>query len=200
MTGVSGAGKSTVCGELRARGHVALDADNDGFSRWVGRTEGEIVVDPPDPVPEGWLDRYGWAIVRERVEALAEKSRSRIAFLCGSVENEEDVRDLFDLVVCLVIDEDTLRHRLATRTTNTFGRHPEELAAALKWNPRMRAIYESRGAMVIDASAPVNEVVDTVIAAARELTGSPETGKPEGVCRDHGTPLLDWRRIGDLNS
>ncbi|WP_405533961.1 hypothetical protein OG787_00790 [Streptomyces sp. NBC_00075] len=157
---------------LRGRGHVALDADEDGFSRWIDRATGEVVMDPPDPVPEGWLDRYGWAIARERVETLVEESRSRIAFLCGSVENEADVRDVFDLVVCLVIDEDTLRHRLATRTTNAFGQHPEELAAALKWNPQMRAIYERRGATIIDASKPVTEVVDSVIDAVQGLAGS----------------------------
>ncbi|MGW6007993.1 AAA family ATPase [Streptomyces sp. NPDC055210] len=172
VTGNSGAGKSTVGGVLRARGYVALDADDDGFSRWIDRASGEVVVDPPDPVPEGWLDRYGWAIVRERVEVLVEESRSRVAFLCGSAENEADVRDLFDLTVCLVVDEDTLRHRLATRTTNTFGRHPEELAAALKWNPLMQSIYESNGATVIDASRPLAEVVGRVLDAVQELTGA----------------------------
>lgn len=172
VTGNSGTGKSTVGGVLRARGYVALDADDDGFSRWIDRATGEVVVDPPDPVPGGWLDRYGWAIVRERVEALAEESRSRIAFLCGSAENEADVLDLFDMTVCLLIDEDTLRHRLATRTTNTFGRHPEELAAALKWNPLMRSLYEGRGATVVDASRPLPEVVGSVIDAVQELTAA----------------------------
>lgn len=171
VTGNSGTGKSTVCGVLRARGYVALDADEDGFSRWIDRAKGEVVMDPPYPVPEGWLDRYGWAIVRERVETLVEESRFRIAFLCGSAENEAEVRDLFDVIVCLVINEDTLRHRLATRTTNPFGQHPEELAAALEWNPRMRAIYERRGATIIDASKPVTEVVDSVIDAVQELSG-----------------------------
>ncbi|MEU1272676.1 hypothetical protein [Streptomyces sp. NPDC005799] len=171
VTGNSGTGKSTVSGVLRAWGYVAFDADEDGFSRWIDRSSGEVVMDPPYPVPEGWLERYGWVIVRERVEALVEESRSRIAFLCGSAENEEDVRDLFDVTVCLVIDEDTLRHRLATRTTNAFGQHPEELAAALEWNPRMRAIYESLGATVIDASKPVNEVVDSVIDAVQPRRG-----------------------------
>ncbi|MEU3341314.1 AAA family ATPase [Streptomyces sp. NPDC006668] len=165
VTGNSGTGKSTVCGVLRARGYVAFDADEDGFCRWVDRSNGEVVMDPPYPVPEGWLERYGWMIIRERVEALVEESRSRTAFLCGSAENEADVRELFDVTVCLVIDEDTVRHRLATRTTNAFGQHPEELAAALEWNPRMRAIYESLGATVIDASKPVSEVVDSVIDA-----------------------------------
>ncbi|MFH8469136.1 hypothetical protein [Streptomyces sp. NPDC017991] len=172
VTGNSGAGKSTVGGVLRARGYVAFDADEDGFSRWIDRATGEVVVDPPDPVPGGWLDRYGWAIVRERVEVLVEESRSRVAFLCGSAENEADVGDLFDMTVCLVIDEKTLRHRLATRTTNTFGRHPEELAAALKWNLLTESIYVSRGATVIDASRPLAEVVDRVLDTVQELTAA----------------------------
>ncbi|WP_413755375.1 hypothetical protein [Streptomyces sp. MMBL 11-3] len=171
VTGNSGAGKSAVCAVLRTRGHVALDADEDGFSRWVDRTRGEVVTDPPSPVPQGWLDRYGWVVVRERVEALAEESRSGVAFLCGSAENEADVLDLFDVTVCLVIDDDTLRHRLATRTTNTFGRHPEELAAALKWNPLTRAIHEARGATIIDACKPLTEVADDVIDAVQGLFG-----------------------------
>ncbi|MFJ9736612.1 AAA family ATPase [Streptomyces sp. NPDC101166] len=172
VTGNSGTGKSTVCGMLRERGHVALDADEDGFSRWFDRADGEVVTDPPFPVPGGWLDRYGWAIVRERVQNLVDESRTGVMFLCGSAENEADVLDLFDIVVCLVIDEATLRHRLATRTTNPFGRHPEELAAALEWNPRMRAMYESRGATIIDASKPVTEVVDSVIDAVQGLGGN----------------------------
>ncbi|MEW2615812.1 hypothetical protein AB0937_37755 [Streptomyces sp. NPDC047880] len=173
VTGNSGTGKSTVCGVLRARGYVALDADEDGFSGWIDRANGEVVTDPPYPVPRGWLDRYGWEIVRERVMSLAEESRSRIAFLCGSAENEADVLDLFDVIVCLVIDEDVLRHRRATRTTNPFGQHPEELAAALMWNPRMRAIYERRGETIIDATEPVTEVVDSVIQSVQELRGGP---------------------------
>ncbi|MFF3737250.1 hypothetical protein [Streptomyces sp. NPDC002566] len=173
VTGNSGTGKSTVCGMLRERGHVALDADEDGFSRWIDRADGKVVTDPPCPVPRGWLDRYGWVIVRERVEALVDESRSGVAFLCGSAENEADVIDLFDLIVCLVIDEATLRHRLATRTTNTFGQHPEELAAALKWNPRMRPMYVSRGATIIDACKPVTEVVDSVVDAVQGLGAMP---------------------------
>jgi hypothetical protein len=165
VTGNAGTGKSAVCEMLRARGHAAFDSDNEGFSHWIDRATGEAVVEPPDPVPQGWLDRYGWVFDRARIEALAEASRSRIAFLCGSAENEADVRDLFDAVVSLVADDDVLRHRLATRTTNTFGQHPEELAATLEWNPRLRAVYESYGATIIDASMPLSLVVDGVLDA-----------------------------------
>ena len=35
LTGMSGTGKSTVIGELTARGYKAVDVDCDEFSQWV---------------------------------------------------------------------------------------------------------------------------------------------------------------------
>lgn len=141
LTGSSGVGKSTVCVLLADRGELAVDADWAGYNDWVDRDSGDVVVDPPDPVPQGWLDRYGWRIDRTKVRALATRARDTTAFLCGSVENEIDVWELFDLVVCVVVDNETLRHRLATRTSNSFGKHPEELAAALDHNGRAESHY-----------------------------------------------------------
>ncbi|GHF92796.1 MULTISPECIES: hypothetical protein [Amycolatopsis] len=102
------------------------------------------------------------AIDRAKVEALAARAAGGIAFFCGCPENHEDVRDLFDLVICLVIDEDTLRNRLRTRTSNSFGKHPEELAAALADNA-----YRHPGATIIDGTRPLPEVADTILATAR---------------------------------
>ncbi|MEY9903973.1 dephospho-CoA kinase [Catenulispora sp. MAP12-49] len=171
VTGNSGVGKSTLCDVLKGRGRAAFDADWDGYSHWADRTSGRSVTDPPDPVPAGWLDRFGWRISRERVEELAARMRDDTAFLCGSAENEDEVRDLFDLVVCLVIDERTLRHRLRTRTNNSFGQHPEELAAALDHNSRAEPGYRSLGATIIDGTRPPAEVAEAVLAAAAAAAG-----------------------------
>ena len=163
ITGNSGVGKSTVCEVLRARGYVSLDTDEDGFSRWVDRASNEVISDPPYPVPEGWLDRYGWRIDREKVRQLAEASRTTIAFLCGSAENEAEVRDLFDSIICLVIDDATLTQRLATRTNNTFGQNPEELAAAIKWNSSERSRYLRLGAAIVDGAETPMVVADNIV-------------------------------------
>ncbi|MEU6273257.1 cutinase family protein [Streptomyces populi] len=68
----------------------------------MDRTNGRVVVGPPDPVPAGRLDRFAWRISRTRVEALTTGSRGRVTFLFDSVENEVDVWDLFDIVVCVL--------------------------------------------------------------------------------------------------
>ena len=172
VTGNSGAGKSTACAMLRSRGLAAVDADRDGYCCWTDRASGFVVDDPPDPVPPGWLDRHGWTIDRAKVDALAVQAQGTVAFLCGSAENEADVRDLFDLVLCFVIDDRTLRERLRTRTTNSFGRNPEELAAALQHNADAEFRYRRQGATIIDATLPPPEVADLVVARAlRTATG-----------------------------
>jgi AAA domain len=165
VTGTSGVGKSTVCALLKSRGHLAIDADGEGFNHWVGRTGGEVITDPPNPVPSGWLDRFAWLICPSEVEALAERCEDKTALLFGSVENEVDVWDLFDLVICLVADNETIRDRLQTRVANPFGKNPEELAAALKWNETSELTNRRRGATIIDGKLPPSKVADAVVAA-----------------------------------
>jgi AAA domain len=166
VTGSSGVGKSTVCDLLKSRGELAVDADFEGFSYWVDRKSGRVVTSPPDPVPAGWLERFGWNISRAEVEILSRTMRDKTAFLCGSAENEEAVRDLFDHMICLVADNETIRDRLGTRTTNPFGKHPEELAAALGWNDDVESRYRRLSATIIDGTQPPAEVADAILAAA----------------------------------
>jgi hypothetical protein len=164
VTGNSGAGKSTVCEQLKRRGELAFDADWEGYSHWVDRASGQVVAEPPYPVPAGWLDRYGWQISRAEVAALAGRLNGTTAFLCGSAENEAEVRDLFDRMVCLVVDTGTLRDRLLSRTGNAFGANPEELAAAIDANDT-EAAYRRLGATIIDGTRRPDEVADAVVAS-----------------------------------
>jgi hypothetical protein len=112
ITGNSGAGKSTAEAWLRSAGYLTLDADDEGLCRWVSRSTGKPVIGPPYPVPRGWLARFGWEIDRTKVEEIVERSGAQRVFLFGSAENEAAVRDLFDVIVCLIVDDETLRDRV----------------------------------------------------------------------------------------
>lgn len=175
VTGSPGVGKSTVCALLRARHELAVDTDWEGYNHWVDRATGEVVIDPSYPVPAGWLECFAWRISRAEVQALVERAHDKTAFLFGSVENEIDVWDLFDHVVCLVADNGTLEHRLLTRTTNEFGKHPEELAAALDRNDAVETNYRRFGATIIDGRLPPSEVADAILVAVGD--SAPE-GRP----------------------
>lgn len=70
----------------------------------------------------------------------------------------------FEQVVCLVANDEILTRRLATRTTNDFGKHPQERAAVLGWNQTIAARYRELGASIVDAARPLDEVVREVLA------------------------------------
>jgi hypothetical protein len=70
------------------------------------------------------------------------------------------------------MDDATLLHRLTTRTTNAFGKHPDELRAALEWNQTVEANYRRLGATIIDASLPLETVVSDVLAAVRRQSSA----------------------------
>ena len=168
VTGISGAGKSTGCGIVRSLGAAAVDTDWDGFNHWVDRATSEPAVDPPYPTPEDWVDDHAWQIRPDLVRALRDEGPG-VTFLFGAVENEVEVWELFDRVACLLIDDETVRHRLATRTTNAFGKHPRDLERVLGWNRDMDRIYRRLGAVLIDGTRPVDEVAEAVLRLADDL-------------------------------
>ncbi len=172
VTGVPGSGKSTVCAILKAQNRVAVDADWEGFNCWVSRATGERADHRPHPLPPGWRDQYAWQIDTQRVRDLAAEVDHGVGFLAGTVENEADAWDMFEHVICLVVDEETLRYRLATRTTNTFGKDPFELRMALSSNRGAVMRYRRFGATILDATQPVDAVVrDLLAAVGKRVTG-----------------------------
>jgi dephospho-CoA kinase len=166
LTGVPGAGKSTVRRELLRRGEIAYDADEDGLRVLLDRETGLPVEDPGrGNRPMNWHERHWYPIVRERVEDLRRDAEHGNVFLVGSVPNELDVWELFAVVICLVVDDETLLHRLETRTDNDFGKTAAVRDTVLGWNATSASTYERFGATLIDATQPLKNVVDEVLAA-----------------------------------
>ena len=157
VTGISGAGKSAVCDELNRRGYEAHDTDQDENAVWVNRKTGEVktVAGAADRTRPGWLDDQEWRLVPSKVQALAGRAGERLVFLCGSTANEGEVWQLFSRVIYLAIDEQTLRDRLASRTSNDFGKTPTELAAILSWHQVGEADYERFGAAIVVPVRPL---------------------------------------------
>ena len=160
ITGTPGVGKTTTSRALQAQGFEAYDADLDGFRVWRQRDTGKEVVFPGWPVPAGWHEAHHMPIVRSRVENLHD--RDGLVFLSGSVDNEIDIWDLFTAVVCLVIDDTTLRRRLAARP-DSYGKAPDKLANILEWNKASETNYRRFGASIIDASQSLDAVVEDVL-------------------------------------
>lgn len=168
ITGVSGTGKSTICRELRVRGFVSYDVDEHVFANWIGRTTGQ--VDPfPAPRPgfdiHHWYAEHHWVLDADKIKMLKEESdrKPTNALLCGTALGEDVAWPNFDVVFALTIDDATVRQRISQRTENSFGQTPAELEEILSWNAQFAANYHLFGAILIDATRPLDRVVDEIL-------------------------------------
>src|SRR3954470_18744468 len=104
VTGIAGAGKSTVRGELVRRGLLAYDTDEDEIAQWRNRETGEItpLLAEAHRTPE-FLAQNDWIAEPDRVRQLDADGASRTVFLCGSVGNEDKLWPFFEKVFLLSI-------------------------------------------------------------------------------------------------
>jgi hypothetical protein len=170
VTGISGAGKSSVLHELRRRGFRAVGVDEDGYGRWLDRRSGEERTYPTDAAtldPHEWYAAHRWVLDVDGIEEL--KSRvdrdGSLVFLCGVAAGDAEAWTYFDVVCALVIDQATIRARIELREDSWYGKRQDELDQVLAWNAGYADTYRGFGAVIIDATEPVPVVVDAVISA-----------------------------------
>lgn len=162
ITGLPGAGKSTVNAELKARGYESYDGDEDKLADWFDKINQVVRVAKKDVTPE-FLKNHYRGIAREVVEDLAEEAKHKPIFICNDPENEEELLDLFDRVFALLVDEETMRHRLATRTNATWGKQPHEIEYSLAFKEKWHPLIKKHGYVTIDATKPTKDIADRIL-------------------------------------
>lgn len=164
ITGLAGTGKSTIRAELGSRGYQAYDQDEDHIAKWYNNKTGKAVAEHGEPTAE-FLQTHSRDILRETIQELATNSQDKLVFLCGDPENEAELRDLFSEVFALRLHEEVRQHRLATRTNNSWGKLPQELAYDAENLRRSAGIYKKLNYSMVDANRPTAEIVDEILAA-----------------------------------
>jgi gluconate kinase len=160
IEGVSGTSKTSVCKNLRRRGFQAINGDTD--LAYQGDPE---TGQPTDDVPSHW--HHIWHV--DRVRALVADQTERVTFFCGGSRNFTKFQNLFDEVFVLEIDLGTLNRRLDQRPEDEFGAQQSERDLIV----RLHQTKEDtpKNAILIDASAPLANVVDEILRKAK-ATGS----------------------------
>jgi thymidylate kinase len=172
ITGIPGSGKSAVCSELKQRGYTAYDTDNDSIAFFYNNATSKAIkkhVPAEDRTPE-WRTQHTWKADRETVEKLIADSQAESLFLCGVTANDvSELWDLFSQVFALNVgDEQALRRRIVDRDEDGYGRNAHELDALLQWQRTAAAQYKELGAILVDASQPLDKVVDAILAQTTE--------------------------------
>jgi dephospho-CoA kinase len=139
---MSGTGKSSVVRELVARGYKAVDTD-DGWS---------------DTQPDG---RQLWR--EDAIEGLLAVEDAEVLFVAGCEENQAKFHAQFDHIVLLSAPIDTLVERLATRTSNSYGKTPRELRRFREDVETVEPLLRRIATHEVQSTMPLNDVVTTIL-------------------------------------
>ncbi|HEY3375893.1 MAG TPA: AAA family ATPase [Armatimonadota bacterium] len=161
LTGMSGTGKSSVICALAARGYKAIDADTDEWSHWVDyvATPGEV-ASPVEPERD-------WVWREDRLQQLLALEDADILFVSGCAENMAQFYPQFDHIVLLSAPASVIVERLASRTNNAYGKHPDEVARVLALMDSIEPLLRKSADAEIDTSVPLAQVVDAILHLVR---------------------------------
>lgn len=158
LTGISGVGKSTVTDELARHGYTAVDADGDAFSEWVV-VSGKLVEAAGTPVE---ADR-DWVWREDRIAQLLSSEDTELLFVSGCAANMGKFLPQFDQVVLLSAPADVMIERLRTRTNNSYGKHPDEVARVLDLKESVEPVLRRITGHEIDTNVNLDDVVTAVL-------------------------------------
>jgi len=167
IEGVSGTGKTTVAEELERRGHHVIHGDR--VLAYYGDPETGKPLAPPAHASEAeavaWGNRH-WIWPVDKVRSLIADRGNAISFFCGASRNAHHFIGLFDAVFVLEVNLETLKGRLARRPEDEFGGRAVERELIARLHATREDIPPH--ATSIDATGPVAQVVDAIIAKCGE--------------------------------
>jgi hypothetical protein len=146
---MSGTGKSTALAELARRGFRTVDTDDPGWSSWSGRDGG-----------------YVWN--EDRISELLATENKGAPYVSGTVSNQGRFYALFDAIALLSAPPAVLLSRIASRTTNPYGKSPNQRRLILQHVAEVEPLLRRTCTHEIDATQPIDEVVAELIAIAAE--------------------------------
>ena len=169
ITGNAGTGKSSVIRVLQERGFTAYDIDeHPDIHAFIDTKDNSILDNFPEVTSHGSeaFTRYD-AIFKESVlKQLLDSDKT--VFLSGSSTLQAEFYPLFHTIFGLVLPLEMLDQRLATRTNNPTGANPADRAYLLNVNDDIEAKLHEAGAVMIDASQPIEKVVDEITGYVSE--------------------------------
>ena len=92
-----------------------------------------------------------------------EVPRPGVLFVHGTTRNQVLFYPRFHHIVLLSAPPEILARRLATRTTNPYGKNPAELAETLQYQQTVEPLLRASATLEVVTTVPVARVADIVL-------------------------------------
>lgn len=157
VTGMSGAGKSSLLLDLADRGYWTVDTD---YGDYFHTLDGESL----------------WRVDRiDSLLATEPRGYPELLIVAGTTRNQTRFYPRFDHIVLLSAPAVVLVDRLTTRTTNPYGKQPAELAETLEYLATVEPLLRSAATLEVVTTVPTAQVADIVLAHVLGLSADNDT-------------------------
>ena len=178
ITGCAGAGKSAIAEVLARRGLACIDDDEDPFLARFVDSAGAVVAEEPAQPDFGWLSRHSWQWDPARLDDLIRAAAPATLHLCGGADNQLELANRFTQVFLLEIDEPAMLARLDARQDNEWGRAGDSREYIRRRRPGYQNRLRASGAIPIDATQPLDQVVNGILSRTPASPASSRAGTP----------------------
>jgi shikimate kinase len=119
----------------------------------------------------------------DRIRQLLATEDTDVLFLSGTAANQVTFYRQFDHVILLSAPAPVIVERLASRTNNPYGKHPDELARVLGHIETIEPLLRRAATLELDTSAPLDQVVESILHLVRRSSEVPQTQVRRGPVR-----------------
>lgn len=164
ITGIAGTGKSTIAKELTKRGVATIDLhDVPGLFFWQDKKTKETIEYAPVHSKE-WFDAVDRLCDIKKMNELLARQPDIVMAGSTSGSNQKEFFSLFDKIILLQGDPETLVHRMQTRTNKSgYGKTEAEQEDNIEWQKEYDPLLISLGAIPVSTVGELDDVVDKII-------------------------------------
>jgi len=163
ITGISGAGKTTVAKELSKKGFAHFDIDDvEGLCYWINKVTKENVGNRAG-TGRSFVEEHKWIVDIKKMKTLLNSYKEDLV-VSGVCANQDDFLNLFDKVFLLHCSEETFIHRLNTREDDRFGKDPGQQEGVINWYKSFEKRMKDLGAIAISSEGEIDKVVNKTLS------------------------------------
>ena len=169
ITGIAGTGKSTIVKALNERGIVAIDLhDVPDLFFWQDKITEEKIEYTPVHSKE-WFDTVDRLCDIGRLKEMVSQYDDIVMAGTTSGRNHKDFLSLFDKIILLQTDPQTIVYRMQTRTNKSgYGKTRAEQEDNIEWQKEYDSLLILFGAIPVDTKGKLEDVVDKIIEIIKE--------------------------------